>query len=355
LTAVEANARPAPRPFRIAHISDLHVLELNGTHWSRFLNKRATGAVNLAGLRRNAHPVHVAELLAERLRAEDIDHVILTGDLTNLALESEFARVRQVVERIGPPDYITMIPGNHDMYTRGALRHHRFERYFQDYLVDETDPLRSALTKGRLHYPFVRAPAPHVRIYGLSSAIPTPPLLAFGHVGRAQLDRLRALVAAEPPTVRVRIVLVHHNLHHRVGAAEYVASLIDRKALGEAMHDIHATVVLHGHTHHPHQGHLPGRRAPVVTVRALARADEVERKLDQAAAHQIGADIPVIGCGSSTLSRVGRAAKARFNVLEVHEGHLERVSSFRLDGEQGEFLPEYDDLLHKALGRIIHT
>ncbi|MBI5609310.1 MAG: metallophosphoesterase, partial [Deltaproteobacteria bacterium] len=186
---------PQTKLLRIAHISDLHVLDLQGVRWHRFLNKRLTGAMNLAGMRRNAHPVHVADHLAdhlaERLAQDDIDHVIVTGDLTNLALDSEFARVRKVIERIGAPDRVTLIPGNHDLYTRGSLRHKRFERWFSDYMVDDADDAELAAQRGREHYPFVRKPAEHVRIYGLSSAVPTPPFLAYGHVGRPQLDKLR--------------------------------------------------------------------------------------------------------------------------------------------------------------------
>ena len=329
------------RPFRIAHISDLHVLDLAGTKWHRFLNKRMTGAVNLAGMRRNAHPTYLAELLADRLRESDIDHVIITGDLTNLALESEFARARLIVERIGPPAFVTLIPGNHDLYTRGSLRHHRFEHTFSDYLVDEGDDRRSALTNGRLHYPFVRKPAPHVRLYGLSSAIPTPPLLAFGHVGKAQLERLRQLVAAEPPEVRVRIMLVHHNLHHRVGIADHVASLFDRKAFSAVMHDVKATAVLHGHTHNPHQGHLPARLDAGVAIAVSVDGPQLQ------------SDIPVLGCGSSTRNHRGSLERARFNVLEIGDEGLERVVSYRLDTNQGAFLPEHDDLLDKALGKRI--
>ncbi len=329
---------------RIAHISDLHVLDLAGTEWHSFLNKRVTGAMNLIGIRRNAHPVSIAEKLAERLAAGDIDHVILTGDLTNLALDSEFKRVLEVVQRIGPPSFVTVIPGNHDMYTRGALRHHRFEKWFGPYLVDDADEHHSALTKGRLHYPFVRAPAPHVRIYGLSSAIPTPPFLAFGHVGRHQLDRLRQLVKLEPPEVKVRLCLVHHNLHHRVGPAEYVASLVDRRAFTRVMHEIRASAVLHGHTHHPHQGHLPSRKAKAADV--TAQVDEDVQI--QAEVAELGADIPVIGCGSSTWSKKGRDL-ARFNVLEIDDHGIHAISSMRWSQEREVFELEHEDLLHKSL------
>ena len=89
------------RPLRLAHLSDVHVLELQGTPWRAFLNKRATGAVNLLGPRRGAHPTsaadHLAGELAARLRDGRLDHVLITGDLTNLSLESEYRAARAVV------------------------------------------------------------------------------------------------------------------------------------------------------------------------------------------------------------------------------------------------------------------
>lgn len=327
------------KPVRIAHISDLHILDLEGTPWHHFLNKRLTGAVNLAGVRRNAHPVALCEQLADHLGSADLDHVIVTGDLTNLALDSEFRRARAIIERIGPPSRVTLIPGNHDLYTRGALRHKRFEKWFSSYLVDDDQDHHRAKEQGRLHYPFVRKLAPHVRVYGLSSAVPTLPMLAYGRVGKPQLARLRALVAEEPPEVTVRIVLVHHNLHHRIGMAEYVATLTDRHAFSEVMHEIAATAVLHGHTHHPHQGHLTPRQDRVPTV-----DDEVlERGLADAVR-----DIPVIGCGSSTWHRDDRE-HARYNVLEVGADRLLGVHSYRYTAAAGAFELEHQDLLDKAL------
>ncbi len=329
----------AHRPLRIAHISDLHVLDLKGVSWRRFLNKRMSGAVNLAGMRRNAHPVHVAEQLADRLAQDDIDHVIVTGDVTNLALDAEFRRAREVIERIGPPSRVTLIPGNHDMYTRGALKHRRFEHWFAEYLVDD-DSHQIPRDKGRLHYPFVRNIAPHVRLYGLSSAVPTLPFLAYGHVGKPQFQRLLELVKEEPPEVKVRIVLVHHNLHQRLGAAEYVASLVDRKAFSAAMRSIKASAVLHGHTHHPHQGHLPERLE--------AKLDsQLDQQIEASLQETVGA-IPVIGCGSSTWHRAGREF-ARFNVIEVGARAIDAVHSMRFTGPETGFVEEHKDLLHKSL------
>ena len=82
---------------RIAHFSDLHVLALDGVSKRRFFNKRFTGWVNLRVKRAHKHrPGHVRAVAREIARAK-VDHVVITGDLTNLALEQEFIAVRALL------------------------------------------------------------------------------------------------------------------------------------------------------------------------------------------------------------------------------------------------------------------
>jgi hypothetical protein len=120
------------------------------------------------------------------------------------------------------------------------------------------------------------------------------------------------------------------------------------------MHDIGATIVLHGHTHSPHQGHLPranASKAGANAERVERIADRLEDQLDDLAARALGGDIPVIGCGSSTWSRRGVGDFARFNVLDIDPQGLRRVRSYRYDGGSGQFRDEHADLLEKAFGK----
>ena len=310
-----------PPLFRLAHISDLHVLDLTGVSPLQFLNKRCTGALNLLGRRRKAHPIQVAEALMARLTGPDLDHVVITGDLTNLALESEFARARQLIDRLGGPARVTVIPGNHDVYLGQTLTNRRFEHWFSEFLADSPQVAQTARTLGRDYYPFVRAPADHIRIYGLSSAVPTPPFFARGEIGTNQLIRLQQLVYAEPAAVTIRIVLVHHNLHKRGYVAERTAQLADRPALAAVLREIRATLVLHGHTHTAHQGHLLGDRGEIV---------------------------PVIGCGSSTWHRRDHEL-AKFNLIELTAQGIERVVSHCYRAQTQTYEQEATDLSQRAL------
>ena len=79
----------------LAHLSDPHVLDLRGVPLHRLLlNKRLTGWVNLKVKRGHKHRPAVVEAMMADLQALAPDHVAITGDLTNLALEPEFEAAR---------------------------------------------------------------------------------------------------------------------------------------------------------------------------------------------------------------------------------------------------------------------
>src|SRR6476646_6782741 len=141
---------------RVAHFSDLHVLALDGVATHRFLNKRFTGWVNLKLKRGHKHrPAYVRAIAQEITRAK-VDHVIITGDLTNLALEQEFEAVRALLDdELGASaDDVTIVPGNHDLYTSGALRAQRFTRFFAPYMKSDLPDLAAEIPLGR--FPFVK-------------------------------------------------------------------------------------------------------------------------------------------------------------------------------------------------------
>ena len=87
--------------------------------------------------------------IAREIKRAGVDHVAVTGDLTNLALETEFEAVRELLEdELGlHPSEVSVVPGNHDLYTRGAMRGRRFVRYFGAYVESElqVEPSRLCL------------------------------------------------------------------------------------------------------------------------------------------------------------------------------------------------------------------
>lgn len=95
----------APRPTTIVQISDTHVTEVG-----RLAYGRADTAAGLA--------LTVAHVRGLPERIGPIDAVVISGDLTDLGTDAEYARFRELTADLPGPVYL--LPGNHDR--RDALR-----------------------------------------------------------------------------------------------------------------------------------------------------------------------------------------------------------------------------------------
>ncbi|RYE89519.1 MAG: metallophosphoesterase, partial [Myxococcales bacterium] len=177
----------------IAHLSDLHVRGEGPIALPRLVGKRATGYVNLRWRRHASHQKWAVQALSRELRRLGVDHVAVTGDLTNLALEDEFAAARQLLdEDLGmPADRVTVVPGNHDVYTRGSMHKRRFAHYLAPYL--RGDVAQASIDHAAGPFPFARL-REGVAIVGLATAVPSPPMFAYGKLGDPQLAALRRLL-----------------------------------------------------------------------------------------------------------------------------------------------------------------
>lgn len=237
--------------------------------------------------RANAHPIEIFDTLIDDVGQQRPDHVVITGDLSNLSLESEFRRSLKSLEALGGPERWTPIPGNHDAYTYESTKSCEFEKTFAPWL-QWTDQVRPP-------YPVIKK-IEDIVIYGLSSAHPSPPLFAWGAVSREQLTYLETHAQSIQDSGLFKIVLVHHNLHKRGGWADVTAQLRNKQLFIDILFRINASVVLHGHTHKAHR---------YVLVKDNKK-------------------IPVLGSGSSTWSNPHHPA--RYNILTINQGKLERIT-----------------------------
>src|SRR4051812_42989079 len=107
--------------FRLAHLSDPHLGPLPPLSVAEFASKRAFGFINWQ--RRSAFGYAVAAVgtLTADLSKRGFEHLAVTGDLVNLGLNEEFRAARIWLSALGPPENITVIPGNHDVYVPGAF------------------------------------------------------------------------------------------------------------------------------------------------------------------------------------------------------------------------------------------
>ena len=108
--------------FTLAHLSDPHLPPLPRPRLRDLAGKRALGYLNWTRNRHKFHRRDVLDALVSDMQAQAPDHIAVTGDLVNLALEAEFAPALAWLESVGTPDRVTVVPGNHDAYVR-ATRH----------------------------------------------------------------------------------------------------------------------------------------------------------------------------------------------------------------------------------------
>ena len=243
-----ASARDATRQaFRIAHVSDLHVLSRTAAEWRRIIfNKRITGYANLILHRGRVHrrDYLLAVLSAAAAHA---DHLVVTGDITNLALEHEYEDARALLDEAGRRLEVTVVPGNHDIYLPSVQRERRFAHHFGRFLRSDLPELARDLPAG---------PFPCVKLRGcaaiiaLSSAVPRPPFVASGYLGHTQLDALEEVLAHPEVARRTPIVLVHHPpVDARARLVQVRDGLVDSASLRQAFVGLTRGLVLFGHLH----------------------------------------------------------------------------------------------------------
>lgn len=265
---------------KIAHLSDLHLLALKGVPARRFLNKRLTGWVNLRLKRGSIHRSEYVRAIAREIARLDVEHVVVTGNLTNLALESEYELARELLEKdLGlDPSRVTIVPGNHDLYTRGAMTSRRFENYFGIWLQSDLPEL--AVDAGAGRFPVVKLRG-DVAIVALSSAVPRLPLVAAGELGRAQRDALARVIAHPEVAARTLVLALHHPAVHGWSRIKtHVEGLRDAAELVTHLQEVPRGLLLHGHLHRRLQRSIPTGSGHILQVGATSASlhhDEPDR------------------------------------------------------------------------------
>lgn len=239
--------------FTLAHLSDPHLPPLPVPRPDELLNKRLFGYINWTRNRQKYHRREVVDALLSDLHAKRPDHIAVTGDFVNLALKAEFEPARAWLESVGPPDRVSIVPGNHDAYVRATQP--RIAQCWGSYCTGDDMP--------DARFPYLRRRGP-LALIGVSSAVPTPPLMATGWLGQQQLEALEKLlhpIATEP---LFRILLIHHPLRSDASAkrltdSDELLALLKRRGVDLVLHGhdhVHSTIWIDG----------PERSIPVVGV-----------------------------------------------------------------------------------------
>ena len=244
--------------FTLIHISDFHVCRPETVVSTAFASKRILSYLSWRIRRRRQHDPGVLDALASAVRDQAPDQVVVTGDLTQLALPGECDTARRCLEAIGPPHKVFMVPGNHDALV-AAGQEMRWSRWAEYLSADAPG------SPGRTVWPTLRVRG-QAALIGLSSALPTRPFSAAGRVGADQLARCSELLHAAAQRSLYRVLLIHHppvpgmlSARKRLDDAEAFAGMVQQKG---------AELILHGHLHRRSHTYLPGPNAPVPVLGA---------------------------------------------------------------------------------------
>ena len=241
---------------RFAHISDLHLSSLHGLGGRRLLGKRLLGYLSWRRKRRFEHHHQVLEALNRRLHALDFDQTLITGDLLHISLPEEFDQARTWLERLGSPDKLALVPGNHDAYAPQTWE--QSFAHWQTYLHGD-----APVTQGGGFYPSLRRRGP-VAFIGLSTALPTAPFMATGRLGQTQLNALAPLLRDCRQEGLFRVVYLHHP--PLTGGEKWRKRLVDSRAFEALLEEEGAELILHGHSHKNLDRELAGPRGPIPVV-----------------------------------------------------------------------------------------
>jgi 3',5'-cyclic AMP phosphodiesterase CpdA len=187
----------------------------------------------------------VLDALLHNLKSTTPDHIAVTGDLTHLGLPREFREVRNVLQSLGPPSRVTVIPGNHDTYV--STDWNSTFALWTDYMLSDEAHLGAKAGIDR-HTTF---PSLRVRgiaaLIGVSTARPSAPLLAVGSVGQVQMQKLEKILVETGKQRLFRVVLIHHPPVD--GTVSWRKRLTDAAALRSVLNQHGVELILHGHAH----------------------------------------------------------------------------------------------------------
>lgn len=249
------------RLFSFAHMSDPHLPLGAGLPrpLSLLAGKRLSGYLSW---RRHRHALHRPEILAEAIadaRATRCEHILITGDLINIALPGEYRDARTWLSSLGRPEDITVVPGNHDLTVPVSWA--EGPGLWQPWMRGDED-LDGRDADG---FPFVRIRGP-IAFVAVSTAVPTPVFRASGTIGEAQLDRLGAILEQLAGRGLIRIIALHHSPLDRSASSR--KALTDRQALKAVLSKAGAELIVHGHLHKPCFGALSGPNGQIPVIGA---------------------------------------------------------------------------------------
>ena len=251
--------------FRFAHFTDIHLPIREKPEPQMLMNKRVLGYLSWRRRRSERHKQWASEALAADARGQSCKTVLISGDLVNIALPSEFRDARNWLDEQFADSQVVYVPGNHDTYTNASW--------------DETLGLLAPYMSGKRSngetdrqpddfsdFPFcLKADAaPALTVIGANSSPTTAPGLASGSLGDDQRQRVKQMINGLSNEKTFKVLMLHHPISP--GVVSRRKELTDRVELCNELAGTDIDLVLHGHAHIQHINSVPtiNGNAPVI-------------------------------------------------------------------------------------------
>jgi 3',5'-cyclic AMP phosphodiesterase CpdA len=224
----------------------------------------------------------VLEPLVDAIREIAPHVVVVSGDLTQRARQSQFAEARDFLQTLPSPQIV--VPGNHDVPLYNI-----FARFlqpldnFKEYITKDLEPFYSD---------------EEIAVLGINTARSFT--FKQGRINEQQVERIRERMCGYPDEM-TKIVVTHHPFDVPEG---HTGDILGRARMAiEALARCDADVVLAGHLHISHTGHTAKRF------------------------NTRGHSALVVQAGTATSTR-GRGEPNSFNLIRIQHPHInvERLS-----------------------------
>ncbi|WP_341760559.1 metallophosphoesterase [Candidatus Endowatersipora endosymbiont of Watersipora subatra] len=253
--------------FRLAHISDIHLLPLPSISLKQLISKRIMGYLNWQFDRKNIHNQDMLRTLLQDIKQKNTNHLAITGDLVNLALPSEFEAATKWLKQLGEANEISIVFGNHDCYVESGYR--RACESWKNYIGDDrSDEI----------FPFVRY-RKNSALIGVNSGVSTPPFMATGVFDKRQAEHLKKILETAKQNHKFRIIMIHHPPVE--GVTSLTKKLHGQNIFRSVIEILGAELILHGHTHVNSLNWIEGpeRTVPVIGVASASQRPIREHNL----------------------------------------------------------------------------
>jgi 3',5'-cyclic AMP phosphodiesterase CpdA len=222
---------------------------------------------------------------------------VVTGDLTCSGEARELERAAELLAPFAEARALTVVPGNHDVWTESAVQTARFLRTL--------GPDGRGMAEPAPCYPHLAPVGDAAVVVALDSArYGEDPWTTPGRLGSEQLRAARELVRDQAKAGRAVLLAFHH---HVVLPPERVPSdvRVTRMGLADAdqvvrlVADLPVAAVLHGHRHTAFRVDLPGAAGPT----------------------------PVLCCGSASRVAEEPVRRARAYIYEIDRSGVRSVEA----------------------------